>query len=207
MSGGDYSTGSTAWSYWTTTNATAVTTTAKDYTWRNWSDSTTGATSSTVEVWTNWNGASTNITRVATEVWAGWVSDTNIVVRQQSKAELERQQKEEAERQKARDAAAAKAAKLLLEELDADQRADFEAKKSFVVTAKSGRKYRIRTGTHGNVDVLDKDGKPEARLCVQTRDEFALPTPDVMLAQKLYIEHAEEEFLKVANRTPVRIAA
>jgi hypothetical protein len=51
-----------------------------------------------------------------------------------------------------------------------------------------------------NVDVVCKDGKVLHRLCAHPAD--FVPNPDTMLAQKLYLEHQEEAFVKIANIHP-----
>lgn len=94
--------------------------------------------------------------------------------------------------------AQARARKLLLSCLTPEQKASLEKLKFFYVTARSGRKYRIDEGTHGNVKVVDRDNRVIERLCIQPN---GVPVGDSMLAQKLLIETAEDVFRQHANIT------
>ena len=87
---------------------------------------------------------------------------------------------------------------LLVANLDATQRKDFLSKGEFYLHI-GDRRYRIRRGWSGNVELLDKDGKVKHRYCAHP-SEF-VPHCDNMLAQKLYLETNEEGFLRVANRS------
>jgi hypothetical protein len=51
------------------------------------------------------------------------------------------------------------------------------------------------------VHLLDDKGSIVGRYCIHPRD---VPAPDAMLAQKLWLENNEAEFLRVANFTPYR---
>lgn len=93
--------------------------------------------------------------------------------------------------------AAERARQLLLGCLDAAQRSEFERTLSFRVRGQSGRHYRIGFGTMANIEVLAESGEPLYRLCAGPID---LPTPAVMLAQKLMLETREAEFLRIAAR-------
>lgn len=86
------------------------------------------------------------------------------------------------------------------------QREEYERCKSFTVQAASGVKFRIRQGSHGNVDELDEAGNVVAHYCGYVPD---VPRSDCMLAQKLMLEHAETEaeYKRVANKSIVRRAA
>jgi hypothetical protein len=88
-----------------------------------------------------------------------------------------------------------RATELLIRHLTPAQRAEFKRTRSFVVHAKSGRQYRITYGTIANIDVLARNGRVEHRLCAGPR---GVPTPDVLLAQKLMLETQESEFLRIA---------
>lgn len=91
---------------------------------------------------------------------------------------------------------------LLLEHLTPAQRETFDRNKWFVVEGgKTGRQYRIRDLGHlvANIDVLNAEGKKDYRLCGHAA-ERAVPMGDQLLAQKLMLENAEEDFLRLANR-------
>lgn len=111
--------------------------------------------------------------------------------------EVERQRKyqEEAQRQLE---ANKRAMSLLHSCMTPEQRECLKTYKYFIVVAKSGRRYRIDEGTHGNVRVIDKNGSILERLCIQPN---GVPLGDSMLAQKLLIETAEDVFRQHANIT------
>lgn len=102
-------------------------------------------------------------------------------------AEAERKQKE----------AEARAETLLVENLRLQQRNDYLEKRHFDVVGRSGTRYRVHRGTVGNIDVVGKDGVVRHRLCGHPQD---VPVSDVLLAQKLMLEHDDNDFVKRCNR-------
>lgn len=88
---------------------------------------------------------------------------------------------------------------LLMSCLNPAQRAEFDRTLGFTVRGQSGREYRITFGATANVEVLGPDAELAYRLCAAPDD---LPTPEVMLAQKLMLETREAEFLRIAVRHP-----
>lgn len=114
------------------------------------------------------------------------------------KTEQEAIRKQEAERARIRAEADGRAMELLKSCMTQEQWESLCAVGFFYVKAKSGRKYRIDRGTHGNVKVVDKDNKVIERLCIQPG---GVPVGDSMLAQKLLIETAEDVFRRHANIT------
>lgn len=105
----------------------------------------------------------------------------------------------EAEQAQARE----RAEKLLQEALSAEQRAQLADKGYFeLVTLSTGgarRRYRIKRGQAGNIQQLDESGRVLKRLCAHPRE--VVPDADAMLAQKLWLEAREEEFLRIANHS------
>jgi hypothetical protein len=97
--------------------------------------------------------------------------------------------------------AVGRARALLDSVLSAAQRKTLQELKFFdlEVLARDGAKkvYRIRQGRSGNVDLLGPDGKPIRRYCAHP--SLYVPDEDTMLAQKLMLETAEEQFLATAN--------
>lgn len=92
-----------------------------------------------------------------------------------------------------------KAEELLMSVLTDEQKGELTTKKYVTCKSrKSGNRYRIYRGTHGNVRQIDHAGKEIAQLCIQPDN---VPEGDSMLAQLLHIEHNEEEFRKTANIT------
>lgn len=105
------------------------------------------------------------------------------------------------ELERLRNEAEARAEKLLLENLDLQQRLDYEKSKSFVVHGRAGWRFRIRAGRMGNVDAIDKSGKVKHRLCAHPN--VMLPNCDTMLAQKLLLEDNQDSFMRIANKHAV----
>lgn len=101
-------------------------------------------------------------------------------------------QKQKSARERARE--------LLLSKLSAEQREAFTKNGWFVVEGgKSKRKYRIRSNHYqGNIDVLDVANKVIYRLCVHCA--LDIPLEDHLLAQKIMLELAEDDIIKLANR-------
>ena len=93
---------------------------------------------------------------------------------------------------------------LLREWLSPEQKAQFDASKSFdVIGCDSGRRYRIRHGTETNVHELNDAGRPVMGWCFVPSGH--LVAGDVMLAQKIALETNERAALAVANRFPVQL--
>jgi hypothetical protein len=98
-----------------------------------------------------------------------------------------------------RSAAAARGLDLLKSWLTDEQRAQFERERCFeVIGGTTGRRYRIRDAGPFNIDELDQDGRTADELCVEPRG--GLCRGDKLLAQKIALEHDEENALRVANR-------
>lgn len=182
-----------------TTAITAITT---GNCWQTWT--TSDATSNGNAIWINWTAV--NLTGLAgtTAVSVGGVAKPYVDPRTPEQkaaaadaAQLVEQQRHADQRRKA--IACARA--LLLAMLDQQQREQLQRDRFFEVIAKhSKRRYRIRQGTHGNVKLLDDQGREVVSYCGQPP---GVPEDDAMLAQKLQIEHDEGEYLKRANATRV----
>lgn len=93
---------------------------------------------------------------------------------------------------------------LLLETLDDDQAAEYRRHERFTLIV-GERKYRIRKGMHGNIDLLDGEDRVVERLCVFAKG--GVPPQDNMLAQKLVLETDEAHLRERANITRMRRAA
>jgi hypothetical protein len=92
--------------------------------------------------------------------------------------------------------AEARGRKLLIDNLTAEQRHDYETKGYFdVIGGDSGARYRILHGTHMNIMALD--GRKKNCLCVVPKGK--LVHGDVMLMQKLALELEETKALREAN--------
>lgn len=98
-------------------------------------------------------------------------------------------------------AAKAVARELLLEHLNASQRETFERNGWFIVEGgRTKTKYRVRADEHmiANVDVMVGDRRTH-RLCAHAR-VGTVPLGDQLLSQKIMLELAEDDFLRIANR-------
>jgi len=107
-----------------------------------------------------------------------------------------------------RDEANHRAEKLLMQFLNDRQREQFTRERFFEVASADGnRRYRIKEGWAGNVEVISPEGVIIETLCIHPTKE--MPSADNLLAQKLMIETNEELFRKTANitRIPARRAA
>ena len=110
---------------------------------------------------------------------------------------LMEQQQRQLEQQQQRDVAQTRARELLLEHLTPDQRDTFIKKGWFIVQGgRTKTAYRIRGDTLiANVDVIGG----RHRLCAHARSG-SVPMGDQLLAQKIMLELAEDDFLRIANR-------
>jgi hypothetical protein len=94
-----------------------------------------------------------------------------------------------------------RALSLLLNLLNQDQRHEFQTNGYFRVKGgSSGDRYRIRSDSTVNIDVLGEDGTVRYHLC--GRPSGNIPMYDVMAGQLLYLQDAgtEARFLAQAKR-------
>ena len=102
---------------------------------------------------------------------------------------------------KAENTIEARALRLLRSWLSPRQRSDFDRNGYFdVVGSDTGRGYRIRRGTSGNVNEIDEYGWLARGWCFVPLG--GLTEGDVMLAQKIALETDEERTLSIANPFP-----
>lgn len=99
-----------------------------------------------------------------------------------------------------RTAAAARAREVLFAELDHAQRQQLLSDGFFIVVGRRSR-YRVRRAIAANIDVLDRSGRIDHRLCVHPIDH-QVPPEDVMLAQLLHLRDDEKGLLRIANKHP-----
>lgn len=154
--------------------------------------------------WCTWNTATTTV--IVGDTWKYWAAQAgiaedrdrrNIYVQPNAQEVAARQVAVAAEAAKyraEREAAEARAKKLLVENISPAQRKQL-ADHGFFDVVVSGRTYRIRWGTHGNVRLVVKDREVRS-FCIQPDD---VPVGDAMLAQKLMLECDEASFLRIAN--------
>lgn len=101
-----------------------------------------------------------------------------------------------------------RAEELLDAALTKRQRRQLRTHRYFTVESKtSKRRYRIHAGKgrHGNIEEVDEAGRSVRQLCCAPTGK--IPEADALLGQKLYLEHAEEEFRRTANITELRRTA
>lgn len=114
---------------------------------------------------------------------------------------VEEQREVAAMQQRERDAAKLRARELLFEHLTPAQRETVERNGWFIVEGgKSKTQYRISTrgGAAGNIEVLTVANRVAHRLCCHAQSH--IPLGDQWLSQKIMLELAEDDFLRIANR-------
>lgn len=186
---------------------TTATTTTSTGVWAGWLDNPTHtctSTSATAQmVWTAWSTTPTATATTAT--FTRNQARAALVLTPEQRAEqgarLARIRAEQAERnaveQRIATEANARAEVLLLAMLNAEQRETYQRARHIIVVGRSGRRYRVRRGRIGNVDVIGRDGHIESRLCAHPG--IWTPDPDVMLAQLLHLQHDDDAFCRTAN--------
>lgn len=199
----------------TTTIATNTVSTVANIwpTWNyGWSTSATAATAATtVAAWYQWNQSWTtnSVTFTHQVAWERWIEHQQRTNRQihvapppETAAQKAAREVSAREYRRQQDAILAatreaneRAEKLLQSALTAEQREELKTKNYFHCKSRVGNTYRIHRGTHGNVRRVIGNREVE-NLCIQPAN---VPTADSMLAQKLHIEHCEDDFRRTAN--------
>ena len=185
----------TAWQIWTN-QTTAYNNAAAIYVWPEWAQTYAAMREEQIQALSNAQGALAGIGK-------------NVNVQPKISEERRRGILEERERwRKIQEEATAKAAAalkraeaLLLACLTDEQKHELVTDKRFNVVTPSGKRYRIKRHTHGNVLLLDDHGEPVRRYCAQPG---GVPDDDAILAQVLALRTDEAAFLRVANETILR---
>lgn len=161
--------------------------------WSGWI-TTSGTTNSTSGAWFNWNTGTTTATSAD---WVRWTAITR------SPEETQRIQARETQRAAEVQAADRRAHELMLSVLDREGRERFERHGEIIIASRRDPRHRylLRRGVSANIEVITPDGHCSHRLCAHPPAH--LPVPDIMLAQKLWLESHEDEFLRIANRHAV----
>jgi hypothetical protein len=186
---------SEAWIYWCSTSTTSST--SSDGTWQQWcglqDDSTSASTTSnTNTIWSYWT-ATYPPPEVSEEQRIEQEATHNRLV-----AERQERENKAHEEKKAADV---KAIALLRSQLNEEQLANYDLDGSFVVVA--GRNnYRLKGAS---VHELDKNGQPIASLCIHPSWNQNIPMADSVLAKKLLLDADPKEFVKIANRSRMRV--
>lgn len=99
--------------------------------------------------------------------------------------------------------ASVKARALLHSQLTREQRWELRATRAFTVLGRDGHTYLITEGSSSNVRLIEQ-GSPTKSFCVVAKG-LSLPVYDLMLAQKLLLETAPEDFHKIAVVRDLRL--
>jgi hypothetical protein len=202
--------------------STAVTTIASGWP-LNSQGTGTGSSLNPLNPWPHWNQTYTTGsiagTNMDVNIWSNWIEEHGAHQARRAQAvarpseaqvaaalEQERRWRAEGEERarKIREAEA-KAEKLLRSCLSAEQIEQLETRNCFYVEVREAdgkkQRYRIDRGFQGNVKQVDEKGSIIRSFCIHPD---GVPIPDVMLAQKLWLEASEEtraEFWETANIT------
>ena len=87
-----------------------------------------------------------------------------------------------------------RAERLFLSSLSSEQRKQYEDKKEIHLVGSNGGEYILECRRAYIQNITGRG----FRFCIALKDK-RIPKYDIWLAQKLIIEHAEDEFLKQAN--------
>lgn len=194
----------------TTSNYVSTSTTA---TWAVWNkqckhlveQTIRHSLSTTGHTWVKWNAASWGMVNETTRgvITTREMPETLEQVARRRQYETEANARQRASQDaiiRERAEAKEKAEKLLQSALSSEQREELNNKGFFHCKSRVGNRYRIYRGSHGNVKLLNPSGKEIEKLCVQPS---YVPEGDCMLAQKLHIEHNEDDFRRTANITTI----
>jgi hypothetical protein len=185
-----YSTGSTAannvWYTWNTNNQTGTSATGTDGVWGIWIDGSITANSAPCVV-DGYNRPVVQDIRTPEQI---------AEADRQQTAALETARMENQRRVAVEAEAAKKAEQLLVANLNPTQKKRWKEAQEFVVLSQSGRRFVITNGRNGNVREVDDQGNRLRSFCIVSP---SVPVPDQLLAQKLMLECAEADFLRIAN--------
>ena len=191
---------------------TAATTTVNEWAdafdqtiWSAWSSNQTWTNSASTVLYTR----ATNVTASTLDkvIWVSWSNAAPSAITEdyiRAVATQEAQTRESAVRMAGERAKARQKAETLLQEcLSPKQREELALHQYFhIETIGSNgerRRYRIERGRVRNVKQVTPEGLVIKTLCMHPVDH--IPDADTMLAQKLYLEGSEQEFLSIANHS------
>ena len=179
------------WSYWTSATSNTSSSISTGDSWYSWT--TSSGTSATTDTWQRWDQS---------YVYTSYESpkrDFLIVHYQKMQAEINRIWRGIIANQLKEDRAEAETtAKALLLDLVSQKEFDLYEKTGRLLV--KGRKQSYIVKKHGGVDIILNNDRIKD-LCVHLNgtDKNKCPETDNVIAMKLHIEQAEEEFLKTAN--------
>jgi hypothetical protein len=211
---------SAIWSSWnaqyTITGCTATSSSDGNLIWRAWNQDwgTCGTNTITTAIrqWHTVDGQTGWVSN--NQVWASWNNswaptparvygfpavhrELTPEERAARAAEEERRRLEYEAQQAERKLANANAQKLLLSVLNEEQKRDWAAHGHFYLHV-GDRKYRIKRGRSGNVELVDpQTNEPLERFCAHPVQ--AVPDEDTAVAQMMYLKYDERRFIGLAN--------
>jgi hypothetical protein len=174
------------------TNTIAATTTTIYQRWI-----TTQSTSITTSIWSSW---ADNYPFSSPQGRAQRMADYGELARDVTPPVDPEYVKKRAEEKRLALVAEERADELLMSLLTPSQLMQYRAAKCFEVCTKTGRRYRLTRAISGSIKLIGPDGRASATYCAHLSDH-RIPIPDHLIAQKFLLEHHEEEFLRVANRS------
>jgi hypothetical protein len=201
---------------WISTSATTAATTI----WPQWCNNITSTTTATNAIWINWNQLTIDqqsmMSQMMLQQQAMQLQNQQLQAMQAAQGlnqyqqpqptaeELQARRETQAkvvEDERLRKVAAARAMELLRANLSQKQREALDKNGWFLVEGgKTKKTYRINTGgAAGNIQELDKSGKPIAKYCVHA--SYEIPLGDQWLAQALSLRLDEDHIIGKANKT------
>lgn len=171
-------------------------TTSSSNTWQTWASTDSTAT------WDQWTDTTATTTSSGSDItWTAWARADYFCVESISQRAREQSKQLDKEKARKRRVANLKAMRLLRKVVTDEQWAQLKEKGFFEVIGRSGKKYELHKHTTVS-NVIQVDFKQRQKMCAHPdlhMDGGTLPMADVLVAQKLAIEHREDEFLAVAN--------
>lgn len=181
--------------------------TTTDATWVLWNQQTTAVTDATWYQWQVQPGVLQQ--QVMTPEQIAEQNRAMQEVHDRMLRDQERYRQEYDERCRREQEARTRARELLVGTLSPAQLEEFNTKRYFtVIGSRSRHRYRITCDRmHGNI--YEYEGEPPAEVAVASwcAAPEGVPLEDALLGQKLFLEHDEPSFLRLANRTQLRRAA
>jgi len=195
-------TNTTVWKYWSNDTSATTTATTQASTWGQWASGTTETT-----VWRTWTNDTTSGTyeivtqpRLQVPTRTPEQVSAQLDAERQARTVADQQWKDHQAKQQA---AKAKAERLLGAHLNAEQAQAWKENRAIFVTAKSGRRFKIKEGRAGNIEEVNAEGTPIRHHCVHVAPGD-IPDVDNVLAQKLALEYNEEMIMRLSISREIR---
>lgn len=188
---------------WYTWNTSGTTTTATDGVWVPWCDGTAASSATTYSinpVWKTWSDSTSETNNCVYRISAPPITSEQIArEREQAKRREEEYRRRCENERRLRIAAEKRAADLLRELLNPQQRAEYDERSRFYLRTASGRRYEVdcKQKMH-NVFEVDAAGNRIEEHCIYASGD--VPLPDNAAAQLLLLRANEDEFRRIANQ-------